>query len=103
LAESVTFVPTVVEADGLAPIEHENAPPPPPPPEQERVLVAAFQVKLGQLGSSIVTLAACEGVDVGTARMARVNAEAASAYAAGRTNDRIIFDSQAEGRSGGLR
>jgi hypothetical protein len=56
-----------------------------------------------QLESLRLKLAACEGVDVGTARKATVNAEAASAYAAGRTNDRIIFDSQAEGRSGGLR
>jgi hypothetical protein len=56
-----------------------------------------------QFASLRLKLAACVGVEVGTARRARVNAAAASAHAAGRTSDRIIFDSQAEGRSGGLR
>src|SRR6266567_7497965 len=83
-------------AEGDAPIEQPNV-----PPDVLQVSVLPSKVKLEQEGALMVTVAACNGDDEGTARRTRVNAAAASAHAAGRTSDRFIFDSQAERRSGG--
>jgi hypothetical protein len=66
-------------------------------------LPGGFSVSEKELQPSSLKLkfAACEGCDTGAARKAAVIAAAAVAPAAGRKSDRIIFDSQAEGRSGG--
>src|ERR1043165_8423797 len=83
-------------------MEQEIEPPPPPPAAHVSVkFPPPLSTSVGDVQLLMEIDAACAGVEAGTARRTAVTAAAAEAHAAGRTSVRIIFDSQAEGRSGG--